>query len=85
MRIFKKKFKKFIKKINKTLLIIAETATIVAVRARKNPKLLKEAKDLFIGDLQITTLLPLTETTEKKHGILLLKQILLKNPQKKKF
>ena len=44
---------------------MAETATLVAVRTHQNPKALKKAKDLFIGDLQIATILSLTETTEK--------------------
>ncbi|MHA1475313.1 MAG: PIN domain-containing protein [Promethearchaeota archaeon] len=66
-------------------LIMAETATIVAVRTRKNPKLLKEVKDLFIGDLQIATLLLLTETTEKKTWDIFIKANSSKEPSKKKI
>ncbi|TFH30926.1 MAG: PIN domain-containing protein [Promethearchaeota archaeon] len=47
-------------------LIMAETGTIVAVRTHKNQKALEKARDLFIGDLQIATILSLTESTEKK-------------------
>ncbi|MHA1673690.1 MAG: type II toxin-antitoxin system VapC family toxin [Promethearchaeota archaeon] len=47
-------------------LIMAETATIVAVRTHKNPKALERARDFFIGELQIATILSLTESTEKK-------------------
>ncbi|MHA1560664.1 MAG: PIN domain-containing protein [Promethearchaeota archaeon] len=66
-------------------LIMAETATIVAVRTRKNPKLLKEVKDLFIGDLQIATLLLLTETTEKKTWDIFIKANSSKETSKKKI
>jgi len=66
-------------------LIMAETATIVAVRTRKNPKLLKEVKDLFIGDLQIATLLLLTETTEKKTWDIFIKANSSKETTKKKI
>lgn len=47
-------------------LIMAETATLVAVRTHQNQKALKKARELFIGDLQIATILPLTEITEKE-------------------
>ena len=66
-------------------LIMAETATIVAVRTRKNPKLLKEAKDLFIGDFQIATLLSLTETAEKEIWNIFIKANSTKESSKKKI
>ena len=66
-------------------LIMAETATIVAVRTRKNPKSLKKARDLFIGDLQIATLLPLTEITEKKTWDIFIKANSTEESSKKKI
>ena len=65
-------------------LIMAETATIVAVRTHKNPKSLKKARDLFIGDLQIASILPLTETTEKKTWDIFIKANSNKDYSKKK-
>ncbi|MHA1719155.1 MAG: PIN domain-containing protein [Promethearchaeota archaeon] len=66
-------------------LIMAETATIVAVRTHKNPKSLKKARDLFIGDLQIATLLPLTEITEKITWDIFIKTNSTKESSKKKI
>ena len=66
-------------------LIMAETATIVAVRTHKDPKSLKKARDLFIGDLQIATLLPLTETTVKKTWDVFMKVNSTKKSSKKKI
>ncbi len=66
-------------------LIMAETATIVAVRTHKNPKSLEKTRDLFIGDLQIATLLPLTETTEKKTWDIFIKANSIAESKKKKI
>ena len=66
-------------------LIMAETATLVAVRTHKNPKALKKAKSLFIGDLQIATILPLTEIVEKKTWDIFIKANSYGNPSKKKI
>jgi len=71
--------------IYSSMMIMAETATIVAVRTQKNPKSLKKARDLFIGDLQIATLLPLTETTERKTWDIFIKANSTKESSKKKI
>ncbi len=71
--------------IYSSMMIMAETATIVAVRTQKNPESLKKTRDLFIGDLQIATLLPLTETTEKKTWDIFIKANSTKESSKKKI
>ena len=65
-------------------LVMAETATIVAVRTHQNPKALKKARGLFTGNLQIATILSLTETTEEDTWNIFIKANSTEKPPKKK-
>ena len=45
--------------------IMAESATLVAARTKKNPIAIKEIENFFLGDKQIATILRLNEKNEK--------------------
>ncbi|WP_457557936.1 type II toxin-antitoxin system VapC family toxin [Candidatus Harpocratesius sp.] len=71
--------------IYSSMLIMAETATLVAVRTHKNPRAMEKIRSLFTGDLQIATIQPITETIEKKTWDIFLKANSGEDSSKKKI